>query len=77
LCAACEHGLDLSESWMVGDMVSDVLAGINAGCRGSFLVTTGKHEPLSGNAAAAEMMQVPDMTAVVDFILQNSAIETD
>jgi D-glycero-D-manno-heptose 1,7-bisphosphate phosphatase len=25
---------------MVGDMVSDVLAGINAGCRGSILITT-------------------------------------
>ena len=29
-------------SWMVGDMISDVLAGINAGCRGSILVRTGK-----------------------------------
>ncbi len=39
--AAEELGLDLDASWMVGDLVSDVLAGINAGCRGSILVRTG------------------------------------
>ncbi|MGE3638852.1 MAG: HAD-IIIA family hydrolase [Pirellulales bacterium] len=33
--AAEELSLNLSESWMVGDSISDVLAGHNAGCRGS------------------------------------------
>lgn len=33
--------LDLAASWMVGDRASDVLAGRNAGCRGSVLVRTG------------------------------------
>ena len=42
LRAAEDLGLDLGASWMVGDMISDVLAGINAGCRGSILVRTGK-----------------------------------
>jgi D-glycero-D-manno-heptose 1,7-bisphosphate phosphatase len=41
LRAACELGLDLSSSWMVGDMLSDVLAGRNAGCRSTILVRTG------------------------------------
>jgi D,D-heptose 1,7-bisphosphate phosphatase len=40
--AAEELDLDLGHSWMVGDMISDLLAGINAGCRGSILVRTGK-----------------------------------
>ena len=40
--AAEEMGLDLGTSWMVGDMISDVLAGINARCKGSILVRTGK-----------------------------------
>ena len=44
LRAAAELGLDLAASWMVGDMISDVLAGINAGCR-SILVETGKGSP--------------------------------
>lgn len=40
LLAAEDHGLDLARSWMVGDSLSDMLAGRNAGCR-SLLVRTG------------------------------------
>lgn len=39
--AARELGLDLSRSWMVGDSLTDVMAGSNAGCAGSILVRTG------------------------------------
>lgn len=39
LRAAQELNLDISASWMVGDMISDVLTGINAGCRGSVLLS--------------------------------------
>lgn len=42
LRAAEDLDLDLGASWMVGDMISDVLTGINARCRGSILVKTGK-----------------------------------
>jgi histidinol-phosphate phosphatase family protein len=31
--AAREYGLDLRQSWMVGDRESDILCGKNAGCR--------------------------------------------
>ncbi len=40
LQAAHDHNLDLDRSWMVGDTVSDMGAGRNAGCR-SILVETG------------------------------------
>lgn len=30
--AACEHSLDLSASWMIGDREGDILCGRNAGC---------------------------------------------
>lgn len=40
LQAAAEMRLDLAQSWMVGDTVSDMLAGRNAGCR-TVLVRTG------------------------------------
>jgi D-glycero-D-manno-heptose 1,7-bisphosphate phosphatase len=40
LAAARDHALDLAASWMVGDTVSDMLAGRNAGCR-TILVRTG------------------------------------
>jgi D,D-heptose 1,7-bisphosphate phosphatase len=43
--AARELGLDLSRSWMIGDMISDALAGTNAGCRGALLVRTGAEPP--------------------------------
>ncbi|HYD94876.1 MAG TPA: HAD family hydrolase [Noviherbaspirillum sp.] len=33
LRAAHEHGIDLSQSWMVGDILNDVEAGRRAGCR--------------------------------------------
>lgn len=38
LRAAEEHDLDVTRSFMVGDMMSDVLAGHNAGCRASILI---------------------------------------
>lgn len=31
--AAQEHGIDLSQSWMIGDILNDVEAGRRAGCR--------------------------------------------
>ena len=46
LRAATDLGLDLPASWMVGDLISDVLAGLNAGCR-SILVKSGP-EPHDG-----------------------------
>ena len=39
--AATYLSLDLSKSWMVGDTIGDMLAGRNAGCKGSVLVQTG------------------------------------
>jgi len=41
LRAACELGLDLGASFMIGDSLSDALAGQSAGCRGNVLVKTG------------------------------------
>jgi D-glycero-D-manno-heptose 1,7-bisphosphate phosphatase len=42
--AARDLGLDLSESWIVGDHVRDLEAGRSARCRGSLLVLTGHGE---------------------------------
>ncbi|MEG4121560.1 HAD-IIIA family hydrolase [Microcoleus sp. N9_B4] len=41
LRAAQDLGLSLVKSWMIGDSISDVLAGANAGCKGSCLLKTG------------------------------------
>jgi D-glycero-D-manno-heptose 1,7-bisphosphate phosphatase len=41
LRAAREHGIHLGRSYMIGDSISDLHAGINAGCFESLLVLTG------------------------------------
>jgi len=65
--AAREMDLDLSASWMVGDTVSDMLAGRNAGCR-TLLVRTGY-----GSAYAHDMAPVtceaPGLAEAADIIL--------
>lgn len=38
--AAAEHAIDLSSSWMVGDKIADMEAGLSAGCK-TILVLTG------------------------------------
>jgi D-glycero-D-manno-heptose 1,7-bisphosphate phosphatase len=64
LRAARELGLDLAASWMVGDKLSDALAGVNAGCRGSVLVRTGKPLPPDHGYPACD-----DLAAAADLIL--------
>lgn len=39
LQAANDFNIDLSQSFMIGDSTKDVEAGVNAGCKGSFLIT--------------------------------------
>jgi D-glycero-D-manno-heptose 1,7-bisphosphate phosphatase len=41
LRAASELAIKLADSWMVGDLISDVLAGLNAGCQ-SILIASGQ-----------------------------------
>jgi D-glycero-D-manno-heptose 1,7-bisphosphate phosphatase len=70
LRAAQDHGLDLSRSWMIGDSLSDLLAGKNAGCRASILVMTGY-----GNKTFAETGWHPraaDMNEAADRVLSES-----
>ncbi len=47
LDAAAEHGLDLSQCFMVGDRASDIQAGINAGVQTILVLTGVGHETLA------------------------------
>jgi D-glycero-D-manno-heptose 1,7-bisphosphate phosphatase len=47
LLAAADLGLDLKQSFMVGDRIVDILAGARAGCR-TIMVQTGRHEEPPG-----------------------------
>ena len=54
LRAARELVLDLDRSWMVGDMYSDVLAGRNAGCRGTVFVKSGPERDVADGDPAID-----------------------
>lgn len=69
LRAARELDLDISRSWMVGDMVSDVLAGLRAGCRGAIFVGSGqgRREEVEGLGGAC--VCVSDLAAAARYVL--------
>jgi D-glycero-D-manno-heptose 1,7-bisphosphate phosphatase len=72
LAAARDHGLDLALSWMVGDTVSDMLAGHNAGCR-SLLVATGYGDKVPMDAPGITA-RAPDLAAAATLILTQTAL---
>ncbi len=57
LQAAAEYGIDLSASWMIGDRLTDIHTGINAGTK-TILVQTGS------------VMEAPEATFVAADLLQ-------
>jgi D-glycero-D-manno-heptose 1,7-bisphosphate phosphatase len=69
--AAREIGLDLSASWMVGDMISDVLAGRNAGCRATILVRTGLGTTQDAKHTAIDYA-ADDLRAAAELILSRT-----
>ena len=68
LRAAADLNLDLGSSWMIGDLVSDVLAGLNAGCR-SILVESGQTSPAAADALVNRSFVAPDLAAAAVLIL--------
>jgi histidinol-phosphate phosphatase family protein len=78
LRASRELGLDLSTSWMVGDMISDALAGQSPGCKGSLLVRTGKtlgdDEAMGGVGSGDPYPIVDDLSAAADAILGSADV---
>jgi D-glycero-D-manno-heptose 1,7-bisphosphate phosphatase len=73
--AKAKYDLDLSRSFMIGDRITDVIAGSRAGCR-TILVQTGKHlEPPIENSEPLDPSIVPDfscanLAAAAAWILQ-------
>lgn len=63
LRAARELGIDLGRSVMVGDRLSDIAAGRNAGCRQSYLVREGGW----GERTLAELAGTPDFPVCADL----------
>jgi D,D-heptose 1,7-bisphosphate phosphatase len=68
--AAREMDLDLGRSWMVGDMISDILAGSNAQCRGSILVRTGKGLSHAEGLLGIAHSTADDLNAAADWVVR-------
>lgn len=64
LDAARELGVDVSQSYMIGDKVSDIVAGQAAGCKGALLVLTG-----NGRVALAQLEE-NEPSFIGDSLLQ-------
>lgn len=76
--AARRLGLDLDASWMVGDMLSDVLAGVNARCKGSILVRTGKGLSAEEQATMKHAYHIAaDLPAAAELILTGVSKERE
>lgn len=72
LQAAADLQIDLSASWMIGDRVSDMLAGMNAGCRECIRVRTGFSYPDGVPHINGRYQTVPSIVDAVQLVLSKS-----
>lgn len=73
--AAADHGIDLTASWMVGDILNDVEAGNRAGCC-TILIDNGNETEWLRSPLREPSFQVPNFAAAAALILQHSALLT-
>lgn len=67
--AAVELGIDLQQSFMVGDKLADVEAGCGAGCR-ALLVRTGYGHDVALTSEIGCEADFPDLPVAVNYILK-------
>ena len=73
LMAAQEHQLDLRHSFLVGDRLSDILCGKNAGCRTILLLPRAHAQGLAEARQAADYIAT-DLPDVADWILRQKKV---
>jgi D-glycero-D-manno-heptose 1,7-bisphosphate phosphatase len=71
LGAARDMGLDLAASWMVGDQVTDVLAGLNAGCRSILVGSSATLAEIPTPYDPGRVLAAADLAAAASLILQH------
>jgi D-glycero-D-manno-heptose 1,7-bisphosphate phosphatase len=79
LAAARDLGLDLTQSWMIGDKISDLEAGAAAGCR-TVLVQTGYGASITKSLPANELRLagvVTDLPAAIDIWQRHRKTKVD
>lgn len=68
LQAAKDFDISMEQSWMVGDRLSDALAGRNAGCKATVLLTMEKSQTELQSHSAVDYI-LPDLPSVTQIIL--------
>ena len=68
LKAAKDHAIDLSRSWMIGDILNDVEAGNRAGCK-TVLINNGNETEWRMNDLRTPDCMVADINHAADYIL--------
>jgi len=72
LDARDEFGLELGDSYMIGDKLIDLQSGWNAGVKKSILVRTGYGKQMEATGKAGASIVVDDLPAAADWILNNA-----
>jgi len=67
--ASTKHDIDLAKSWMVGDRMTDVFAGLKAGCR-SILLQNQNTVPAEAQYGTPPVVS-ENVLAAAEFILKN------
>jgi histidinol-phosphate phosphatase family protein len=71
--AASDHGLSLSDSWMIGDILHDIEAGRRAGCR-TVLLDNGNETEWQWSPWRVPTHMASDLAAAAEQILVESAL---
>jgi histidinol-phosphate phosphatase family protein len=66
---AAEHGIDLSRSWMIGDILDDIQAGRAAGCR-TILIDNGNETEWIMSPDREPEHRAPDLAAAARYIIE-------
>lgn len=74
--ASGDFNIDLSKSWMIGDILNDVEAGNKAGCR-SILIDNGNETEWLINADRQPVLKVKSIDKAADFIIQQDINELE
>ena len=67
--AATDFNISLENSWMVGDRLSDALAGKNAGCKGSVIIAEGRTVSQLSSHPAVDVV-IPSISRLNGIILK-------
>jgi D-glycero-D-manno-heptose 1,7-bisphosphate phosphatase len=71
LQAAQEHNVDLSQSWMIGDILDDVEAGTRAGCK-TILIDNGNETQWIRTRYRFPDFMARDLNQAADYIIQTN-----